>query len=660
MAQHRTYTQITARIHCAVLFVIALIFFAIAGGCSRYATDGVEKKVLILGFDGMDPQILERLVQEGKLPNFRQLMETGDYTPLKTSIPPQSPVAWSNFITGMNPGGHGIFDFIHRDPQTMRPYLSTTKTEAAKHTLSIGNWVIPLSEGSVTLLRKGKSFWEILNDHGVPTTIVRVPANFPPVDTPAHQISGMGTPDLQGTYGTFSFYTDEPPDTYGVVSGGKVFPVEVVNHQVTAQLLGPKNSFKAHAPKSVVDFTVFIDPENPIVKIEVHDQQLLLKEGEWSDWIYLKFEMIPFLHSVSGMCRFYLKAVRPHFQLYVTPVNIDPASPVLPISTPGDYAEELSEEIGPFYTQGIPEDTKALSADIFDDGEFLQQTGIVLKEERRLFDYELSRFDSGLLFFYFGRVDQLGHMFWRTMDPNHPAHSPSSPFQDVIEQTYHEMDAVLGKTLKNIDTNTTLIIMSDHGFAPFYRTFNLNTWLKSEGYVSVFDNSEGEFLQDVDWSATRAYGLGFNGLYVNTEGRERDGIVQAGIEKDALLDELSRKLLEIRDQKTGARVISRVYRASEVYTGPFAQSAPDLIIGYNRGYRASWETALGKFSKDILRDNSGKWSGDHLMEAELVPGILLSNQQIQSTQPALYDLAPTILSEFGVPRGADMIGNDLL
>jgi predicted AlkP superfamily phosphohydrolase/phosphomutase len=541
----------------------------------------------------------------------------------------------------------------------MIPYLSTSKAESAKKTISIRNWLIPLSGGKVTLLRHGKAFWEVLEENGVPATIFRVPANFPPVDVPAYQLSGMGTPDIQGTYGTFSFYTDEQANKYGDISGGKAFFVEVLDNKVQAKLRGPRNTFQKGTPQSLIDFTVFIDRENPVAKISVQDHKILLKEGEWSDWVKLDFEIIPFFKSVSGICRFYLKQVRPHFKLYVTPVNIDPSSPVLPISTPEDYAEELYKEIGLFYTQGIPEDTKALSEGVLEDDEFLQQTKIVFDEELRMFEYELNRFKSGVLFFYFGRVDQLGHMFWRTMDPDHPAYEPLTKNRHVIELTYLEMDKVLGKALKEVDEQTTLIVLSDHGFAPFYRAFNLNTWLKNEGYASLIDDSEGEFLQNVDWVKTRAYGLGFNGLYLNLKGRERRGIVQTKVEKEALLNEISKKLLTIRDPKTGEQVISKVYKTEDVYTGPYVKSAPDLVIGYNRGYRASWETALGKFSKELLRDNTEKWSGDHLMEAELVPGILLSNKKIKSDHPVLYDIAPSILAEFGIPTQEGIIGSRL-
>ena len=263
-----------------------------------------------------------------------------------------------------------------------------------------------------------------------------------------------------------------------------------------------------------------------------------------------------------------------------------------------------------------------------------------------MLEYELDRFKSGLLFFYIGRVD-----------PKHPAYDSATKLRGVIEEAYIEMDGVLARLLEKVDDNTTIIVLSDHGFAPFYRAFNLNTWLNRKGYITLTDDQEGEFFQNVDWNSTQAYGVGFNGLYLNLQGREKQGIVEPW-EKEELLSEISEQLLKIRDPKNGEQVVSKVYRANEVYSGPNLKDSPDLIVGYNIGYRASWETVLGGFPKETLRDNTEKWSGDHLMEADLVPGILLSNKKIISENPALYDLAPTILSEFDIPKQEGMIGNN--
>jgi predicted AlkP superfamily phosphohydrolase/phosphomutase len=609
----------------------------------------------------MDPQLLQRFVAAGELPHFQSLMQQGSFRFLATSVPPLSPVAWANFITGMNPGGHGLFDFIHRDPQTMLPYLSTSKAEAPQRTVRLGNWVMPLSRGNLTLLRHGKSFWETLEAYGIPTTIFRVPSNFPPVGSDARSVSGMGTPDIQGTYGTFSFFTTEPADTYDDVSGGKVFPVAMVENQLHAKLSGPPNSFRVGNPLTSIDFTAIRDARHPVAKIQIQDHDILLKQGEWSPWINIDFTLMPLVERVSAMCRFYLKEVHPHFKLYVTPVNIDPCSPAMPISTPESYAQELCQCCGPFYTQGMPEDTKALSSNVLEDGEFLQQAHLVLEEHLRLYDYELQRFQTGVLFFYFGGVDLISHMFWRTMDPSHPLYDPTNPHRRAIVQAYRELDAVLGKALRKVDPETTLLVMSDHGFAPYYRSFHLNTWLKQEGYISLHEtasDAEPE-LEHVNWAKTRAYGLGLYGLYINLQGREAMGTVPPTAAYDDLLDEISRKLLAVRDPATGQPVVARVYKAAEVYSGAHAQEAPDLIVGYHRGYRSSWETVLGQFPPGLIEDNTGKWSGDH-STAEQVPGVLLSNKPLRVTQPALYDLAPTILAEFGIPIQPGMIGQVLL
>lgn len=657
----KRFGTVTADSIIVTLCFALLLAFA---GCresdtqSRAGTGLAEKKMIVIGFDGMDPKILKNLMAEGKLPNFKKLSESGGFKELATSIPPQSPVAWSNFITGMNPGGHGIFDFIHRDPESIFPYLSTSRSESSAKTIGIGKWVLPLSSGKVSLLRHGKAFWEYLSENGIHTTVFRVPANFPTVDDEAHQLSGMGTPDIQGTYGTYSYYTDEDAEKFGNTSGGKVYTVDVFRNKVRGRLPGPINTFRQGAPESRVEFTAYIDPEYPVAKISVQDKEIILKEGEWSDWIRINYELLPYVEKVSGIARFYLKEVRPNFKLYVTPVNIDPSKPALPISSPEDYSEEIADNVGLFYTQGIPEDSKALSEHVLEDIEFLDQTNIAFGEEQDMLGYELARFRSGLLFFYIGRVDQLSHMFWRTMDPKHPAYDSGSKLKSAIENAYVEMDIVLGRVLDSIDDDTTVIVLSDHGFAPFYRAFNLNTWLKVNGYSYLTDDSEGEFFQNVDWDRTRAYGVGFNGLFLNLKGREFKGTVDRA-DREALLDEISEKLLAVRDPENGERVITRIYRAEEIYSGPYLKDAPDLIVGYNRGYRASWETVLGSFPSEVLRDNKQKWSGDHLMEAALVPGILLSNKEIKLDNPALTDLAPTVLDEFGIPKQEGMIGQSI-
>lgn len=622
------------------------------------------KKLIILGIDGMDPQLLKQFMREGKMPNFSKLAAQGSFRPLTTSIPPQSPVAWSNLITGMNAGGHGIFDFIHRDPKTLELYFSTSRVSGPAHSIHLGNWVVPLGGGSAEQLRKGKAFWEILDQHSVPNSIFRIPANFPPVPAKGETLSGMGTPDLRGTYGTFSFYTDDPTAASGPVEGGQVIPVEVENSQVKANLIGPDNTFRKGSPPSTEPFTVAVDPLEPVARIAVQGKQFVLREGEWSDWIRLEFQLVPFFGNVKGMCRFYLKQVHPRFQLYVSPMNIDPADPALPISTPSSYSRLLSDEAEEFHTQGIAEDTKALSGGVLDDNEYLQQARTVLAEHRRIFDAEFPKFKNGVFFFYFSSLDLNSHMFWRLMDPKHPGYDAARAAQNgsAIAEFYQQIDQVLGEVLPTLDYHTTLLVLSDHGFAPYYRSFNLNTWLLNNGYIKLKaggTEDSTEPLANVDWSQTRAYGIGLNGLYLNLRGRDEYGVVEPGAQAKLLIHEIKEKLLAAKDPQASVSPITRVDVASEVYQGPYSQSGPDMLVGYNRGYRAGWKTILGAFPPEVFEDNLNPWSGDHCMDYTLVPGVLLSNREIAAQTPALTDIAPTILAEFGIRNSEGMMGQSV-
>ena len=598
------------------------------------------------------------------MPNFATLAQRGSFKRLTSSIPPQSPVAWSNMITGMNAGGHGLFDFIHRDPKTLALYFSASRVEAPKHSIHLGSWVIPLGSGSAEQLRRGKAFWEILDDHGIPNSVFRIPANFPPVPAKGETLSGMGTPDLRGTYGTFSFYTDDPTAVAGAVEGGQVIPVQVENSQVISKLIGPDNSFRKGSPAATEPFSVAVDPLESVARIAVQDHEFVLREGEWSNWVKIEFQLIPFFGNVKGMCRFYLKQAHPRFQLYVSPINIDPADPALPISTPSGYSRFLSEEVGEFYTQGIAEDTKALSDGVLDDKEFLEQSRTVLAEHRRIFDLQFPKFQKGVFFFYFSSLDLNSHMLWRLIDPEHPAYDATlaSQYGSVLQEFYQQMDQVLGEVLPKLNEHTTLLVLSDHGFAPYRRSFNLNTWLLNNGYITLKSDAnpdDNEPLANVDWSKTRAYGLGLNGLYLNMHAREREGIVTPGAEADALLKEIREKLLAVRDPKNNLPVITRVDFAADAYQGPYAHDGPDALVGYNRGYRAGWKTILGAFPPDILEDNTNPWSGDHCMDYTLVPGVLLSNRDIAAATPALTDIAPTILAEFGIAKPKDMMGQSV-
>jgi predicted AlkP superfamily phosphohydrolase/phosphomutase len=635
------------------LVLAAVIAAAVAGLGCQHDMRRIGRKVIVLGFDGLDHELTQQMINSGRLPALASLAASGGFAPLGTTVPPQSPVAWSTFITGLDPGGHGIFDFVHRDPRTMLPYLSTTKTEGSTRSIGLGGWQLPLSSGSVELLRRGQPFWDLLEQRGVPTTIIRMPANFPPSGTATRELSGMGTPDLMGTYGTFAFYTSEPYAFAGqALSGGIVHNVRVREGRVVANLEGPENPFRRTAEKVTAEFSAFPDRTNGFAKIVVGAEQRLLRVGEWSDWIPVQFGLAP-TQSLPGEVRFFLKGLDPFFELYASPVNIDPLSPAMPVSTPPAYAAELAAATGRFYTQGMPEDTKGLKTGVLTDAEFLAQAKIAGDENRTQFKYVLDRFDDGFLFYYFGNVDQVAHMMWRARDPGHPAYNAvkDSPNAEVVDHLYRELDAIVADTLARLGPDDLLVVMSDHGFTSWRRAMHLNSWLRDNGYIALKDpvrKDDPGFFGNVDWSKTRAYALGLNGLYINLKGRERDGIVEPA-DRDALVADLSQKLLAVVDPATGAAAISKMYKREQVYTVAGAEDiAPDLVVGYTRGTRGSDESALGAMPAEVFMDNVSPWSGDHCMDHEAVPGILLSNRPLKRAAPTLQHLAGALLAEFGV------------
>ena len=623
----------------------------------------VADKVFVLGIDGMDPVLLRRFIARGGMPTFKKFVESNYFAPLQTTMPPQSPVAWSSFITGTNPGGHGIFDFIGRDPSTLIPFLSTSRSSEAQKTIRVGKWLIPLDGGKVELLRRGVAFWTVLEEKNIFTSLFKLPANFPVYSSRTRTLSGMGTPDLLGTAGTFTYFTDvEVPDA-DTFTGGRVARVIPADHTIRSKLEGPVNSYRSDGKNIEVNFTVHRDPWEPVVKIEIQGHEIILQQGEWSEWIPLKFELMPMIASVHGTVRIYMQEVHPNFRMYVSPINVDSKHADLPISSPERYSRDLSEAIGRFYTQGFPEDTKALSYGVFSDDEFLKQSKFVLKERLKAFDYELSRFHEGLFFFYFSSIDQNSHMLLRNMDPAHPLYDPkaSPEVKEAIYDYYCSMDDVLKATLSKMNNNSTLIILSDHGFAPFTREFNLSTWLVENGFSAMTDPTkmeENEYFDFVDWSKTKAYVLGLNAIYINLFGREANGIVFPQ-DVTRIKEEIAAKLEKVRDPKNGRKIIARVYDSRHIYSGPCLDTAPDLLVGYESGYRISEGAAFGRFPGEIVCDRKDKWSADHCMDPQIVPGVLLTNRDVSLEKPGIWDLAPSILHAFGLEVPREMDGNPI-
>ncbi|MEO8682285.1 MAG: alkaline phosphatase family protein, partial [Vicinamibacterales bacterium] len=552
-------------------------------------------RLIVVGLDGQDPKLTDQFMREGILPNFSALAASGSYRRLKTTFPSVSPVAWSSFSTGSHPARHNIFDFLDRDRRTYLPMLSSTKIGKVERFLKIGRWRIPLRKPELRLLRKSKPFWTILGEYRIWSTVLRVPITFPPDRFYGAELSAMCVPDLLGTQGTFLLYTTRP---HGVAfkEGGLRFTVSIENEQFSTTLHGPDNVFLEGEPPLTLPLVGRLDRQRRAVDVEVGGTKIALTAGTLSDWIPLAFSAMPGV-TVRGLTRLLVTELDEHFSLYVAPINIDPETPAMPISHPSYYATYLAKRIGSFATLGLAEDTWALNEGVTDDGTFLQQTYDVDRERESMFFASLDRLRRGCLVCVFDATDRIQHMFWRDIDPGHPAGRgrEQAPHKDAIRELYRHNDALVGRVRARLRDGDVLMVISDHGFSSFRRGVNLNQWLLREGYLTLKPGTDGstEWLRDVDWAATRAYALGLTGMFLNLQGREAHGIVAPGAEAAALKAEIMAKLRNLADREKSAIGVNEAFDTTALYSGPYLENAPDLIIGYNAGYRTSWDCATG-------------------------------------------------------------------
>jgi predicted AlkP superfamily phosphohydrolase/phosphomutase len=616
------------------------------------------RKAIFLGLDGLDPQFTEKLMAEGKLPNLSRLQEQGCYSRLRTTFPALSPVAWSTFATGVNPGKHNIFDFLNRDLRSYAPEISSAKVRPPHRVLRIGRFRIPLSRPSVELRRKSEPFWNILGRHAITSTVLRVPITFPPDQFKGRLLSAMSTPDLRGTQGTFSWFSTQAG--IETCEGGTRYPLTRTADGFEGTLLGPDDDFADSPAPMQIPFRLRCGVQSQSVVLEIQHETYTLRTGEYTPWIRLRFSTKA-AASVRGIVRFLLTQTQPEFSVYVTPVEIDPENPALPISHPRYYAIYLAKLLGSFATLGMAEDTWALNEGAIDEDAFLEQAKLIQREREAMFFGALDRTRHGVVACVFDTTDRVQHMFYRHLDgASRPG--ASDKHAGVIERLYEDMDRIVGQTFQYVDERTALFVLSDHGFCSFRRGVNLNSWLHQNGYLALEPGqSEGsQYFGGIDWSRTRAYTFGLGGLYLNLRGREAQGLVNAEDAAD-LKCELIAKLTNLPDHEcNGEAAIRSVYEASAIYKGPYASAAPDLIIGYAAGYRTSWDAAVGKVTSRVFEDNLKAWSGDHCVDPKLVPGVLFCNRKLAATDPGIEDMAPTALDLFGVQRPAWMEGQSLV
>ncbi len=619
-------------------------------------------RIVILGLDGMEPTLAEKFMDEGRLPNLAALRKNGFYGRLRTTTPSISPVAWSSFMTGSEPSKHNIFDFLSRDPRTYLPDLSSARIDGPKKVLPLGKYNIPLSKPVIRGMRRSVPFWKILGEKGVFSTILRVPITFPPEKFKGHLLSGMCAPDLKGSQGTFSFYTTDA-GRIERKEGGMNIPVVLKDGKIKTHISGPENTLLKKPVEMKLPMTITVDARTGESTIEVSGQRIRLKTGTFSPWTRISFR--PGLGmKIHSICKFYISRTSPHFEMYVTPLNIDPEKPALPISHPFIYSVYLSRLLGSFITLGEANDTWALNEGVLSEQAFLDLTYANHLEWEGMVFNALEKTKKGLVCCVFETTDSIQHMFLRYLDKGHPAVRPGQDKMGpkVIEDLYVRMDGLVGRVLAKLDDKSVLIVMSDHGFKSFRRGVNVNSWLWRNGYLKLKDGrtESAEWFKDVDWTGTRAYGLGLGGIYLNLRGREAQGIVSPGAEAQALKDELVGRFNGLKDSGSNATAVNRAYDTGAIYAGPYKENAPDLIVGYAEGYRASWDSVTGKVNATIFEDNVKAWGGDHCIDPKVVPGVLFSNIALGNESPSIMDLAPTILELFGLRPPASMDGRSLV
>lgn len=683
-------------------FVTALALAAAASvsllACNRSApASQYSQKLVIIGFDGMDPDLVRQYIDAGKLPTFKKLTEQGGLYPLTTTHSPESPTAWASFATGVNAGKHNIYDFLVRDTNTYFPDLGMVTRVPPTFLFNY----IPTSKPRILSTRGGTSFWVTAGEAGVRSSILTVPVTFPPEDVRHGELlSGLPLPDIRGTMGTFSFYaTDLSRYEEGSTEMGGILRRLVMDGDVArTELVGPPNPIvrqqlaalraKGGTPsdadrKSIAELEAQSDVRLPLTirwnrsaksaVVDIDGESIPLEVGKTSRWIDLEFR-INFLVRVHGMAQMLLMNADNELQLYISPVNWKPDNPPVPISYPDSFAGDLFEDIGYYRTLGWAEATWPLNEERMNEQQFMDDLQRAFDDRAQVI---LNRIDArkwDVLVGVIESTDRVQHMMWRLIDPKHPMYDAAlaQKYGDSIERIYRRADTFIAEVLEHLEPGTQLMIVSDHGFHSWRKAVNLNTWLVQEGYMVIqgqqpgekklddLFGGSGEFWENVDWSRTRAYAMGLGQVYFNLQGREAKGIVSPGAEAKQLADELSARLLTMVDPADGSRIIRSVYKRDDVYSGEFIGNAAELQVGMADGYRVSWQTTLGGSPQGIVYDNMKKWSGDHGgYDFATTAGVLITNRPVNSPTPNIMDIAPTVLKFFGLPIPSYIDGKPL-
>ncbi|RPJ29529.1 MAG: hypothetical protein EHM33_00745 [Chloroflexi bacterium] len=556
-------------------------------------------KTLILGFDSFDPAVFEEMAGKNQLPNLEKFSQQGGYSKLEVCSPPQTEVSWTSIATGLDPGGHGIFDFVHRDPASYTPYVSILPMRKS----AIGEQFVPPYTA--------QTFFEAAADMGYPATALWWPAMFPARPAlPVNTLPGLGTPDIRGQLGVGTLLTSEDE----VLKKTTVVKlIETGKDCFTASLPGPQTQGR-EGPRTISLLVSLNILDQNSARLTVGNRQLDLRLGEWSEIVELRFKA-GMLFNVYAITRFIATQLSGAIRVYVLPLQIHPLHSSWHYASSTSFSKKVWKDVGPYLTLGWPQDTTGLEDGCINDEQFLELCQSIFTRRIQILDYLMNDFREGVLASIFDDLDRVQHMFFHNR-------------MDVVQDWYKRLDRFVGEVSAKLETwrgKYRYLLLSDHGFSDFRKKVHLNRWLLDNGYLFIKNGDHD--LSGVDWSRTVAYAVGLNSVYLNIAGREGQGIVSAeGVEN--LLDELKSKLLDWKDADQ-TPIIQKVRLKHETYSGPYTRFGPDLVVGYAPGYRASAETGLGKVPATALEPNNDHWGADHCMDSEVVPGVIFANRDLR-------------------------------
>jgi len=576
-------------------------------------------KTIFVGLDAYDPVIFEKLHSEGKTPHLSPLVDSGGYARFKVSNPPQSEVSWTSTATGMNPGGHGIFDFVHRNPANYGRLVSLLPTKSGV----LGREFVPPYQA--------KTIFDVAADDGYPAISLWWPATFPArLASPVQSIPGLGTPDILGRLGVGTYFCMEKwGDTAAVKT--QIRQLSQVNiSKYKGTLEGPAKRTLTGVKEAQMEFQLDIFDDST-AKLQIEKKTHHLKVGEWSPILELTYK-IGFGVTIKAVTRVIIKQLYPEPQLYFVPLQLHPLKSPWPYATLKRLVKNIWGNVGPYLTLGWPQDTTALEEGFITDAQFLFLCNQIRQHREQTLLRLIDSYQEGLLACIFDSIDRIQHMFLRDRP-------------DIIESWYIELDALLGRIQERLKSRKDaedihLMVASDHGFGDFSYKVNLNRWLINHGYLKVNgDDKVGDFAA-VDWHASTAYAVGLNSIYLNLADREGQGIVTPE-NKESLFQNLRDDLTQWVGPD-GKTVILSVPTQQEAFQGPFAVYGPDLVVGYRPGYRASAETGLGQWGSQEVEINRDHWGADHCFDADSVPGVLFSSWGLENLPNPSYADIPTL------------------